>query len=327
MPYRCLRTTLTCNSTNNTERFYSVNAANLITGIFMNKKKIVGILSTNFSGSHFLSLLLGSHSKIAHIGELKKLKRHDAHRESKGPVCYICDDSALCPVQANISPENISQAYRTIFNNFNDPKLETLIDTSKKISWFNNFINNDEFEWTFIHLIRDPRAAIRRWDIEFNNQRDRNRQKVKLIKKNPSQTLRYLKANRYFIYLYKWLEQNKTITNFLTENNLPNTLVTYKQLATQTETEIERLTAWLDYSYEPEQIEYWRFQHHGSQKPQYKWIKDEKVNSHFDLRWQQELPEQIIHDTANDPLVMQYLQSINVEMKENGLVVKPDLLF
>ena len=34
---------------------------------------LVYLLSSNFSGSHFLSLMLGSHSRFVHLGELKNL--------------------------------------------------------------------------------------------------------------------------------------------------------------------------------------------------------------------------------------------------------------
>ena len=95
--------------------------------------------------------------------------------------------------------------------------------------------------------------------------------------------------------------------------------MTYRQLAKNTEQEIERLTTWLDYSFEPEQIAYWQFQHHGSQKINYEWIKEGKVSSHFDVRWQQDLPVDIQQSTIVDPQVEQYLQSLNVKFEEDGL--------
>lgn len=41
---------------------------------------------------------------------------------------------------------------------------------------------------------------------------------------------------------------------------------------------------WLGYEFEDGQIEYWKFEHHGSQKPKYKWIKEKEVKHYVDLR-------------------------------------------
>lgn len=43
----------------------------------MGKKQIVYILSTNYAGSHFLALMLASHSRCASVGEVHQLRKKD----------------------------------------------------------------------------------------------------------------------------------------------------------------------------------------------------------------------------------------------------------
>src|SRR2546428_11097791 len=43
------------------------------------KRTIIYILSTNYAGSHYLSLLLGSNSRSIHLGEIKRLRDARMH--------------------------------------------------------------------------------------------------------------------------------------------------------------------------------------------------------------------------------------------------------
>tara|TARA_R110002096_G_scaffold435981_1_gene664799 strand:+ start:1856 stop:2104 length:249 start_codon:yes stop_codon:yes gene_type:complete len=46
---------------------------------------------------------------------------------------------------------------------------------------------------------------------------------------------------------------------------------------------------WLDEGYEASQLRYWEFDHHGTQKSEYEWVKKQQTTSYFDLRWKDEL--------------------------------------
>jgi hypothetical protein len=143
-------------------------------------------------------------------------------------------------------------------------------------------------------------------------------QRRKLLVRWPAKALSILLAPRRMLYVYKWLVQNQTFTNFLRDHRLDHLLMTYRDLATNTTGELERLMPWLGLKFEPGQIEYWNFEHHGTQKSEYEWIK-EKKGSYFDTRWKSFLTPQEQQDFVAHPLVREYLQDIGVAVNEQGL--------
>ena len=70
------------------------------------RKTIVYILSTNYAGSHYLSLLLGSNSRAKHLGEVKMLRKY-SEEGSFGFDGRLIRGSIL----QGIGPENIQDAY------------------------------------------------------------------------------------------------------------------------------------------------------------------------------------------------------------------------
>src|SRR5262245_29592599 len=124
----------------------------------MQKKKIVFILGTGYAGSHFLSLLLGSHSRTMHLGELlvmSKPRPEDGHRE--------CDFDRG-DVLAGITPADVPRIYELIYSRVG-PGVDALIDASKKVSWAARFLDQDQYERKYLHLITDPRSIVRRYGL------------------------------------------------------------------------------------------------------------------------------------------------------------------
>src|SRR4030095_7273635 len=119
---------------------------------------VVYILSTPYAGSHYLSLMLGSHSKAVHLGELNHLLKEKSGRQSK-EVAFTNEQ-----IFEGIGPANISSLYDTIWSRL-DSSPELLIDNSKKVSWAQRFVDRQDFHRKYIHLIRDPRALIRRYGL------------------------------------------------------------------------------------------------------------------------------------------------------------------
>jgi len=278
-----------------------------------NKKKVLFILSTNYAGSHYLSLLVGSHSKAEHVGEIRRFRYQQIHREP----CFVCNDFEKCPLFQGIEPGRVEHIHEQIFRNLGDGTL-LLVDNSKWTDWAERFLNNGAFETKFLHLIRDPRALVRRFDLSFNTPRKRWHQRWKLMRRRPERAFSSLLARQRHLYLHKWLWRNQGITRFLNDYGLEYHLMTYRDLATNTTAELEKLMAWLGLEFEPAQIEYWNFEHHGSQKFGYDWIKENKA-SYFDTRWKEYLSadEQIY--CVNHPSVRGYLAQLGVRVTEEGL--------
>ena len=285
------------------------------------QKTVVTILSSNFSGSHFLSLILGSHSKAMHIGEIKHLRR--VHK-SELRYCYVCEDPERCPVLSGITPETIDSAYETIFSNINDPNIITLIDASKKVSWAKRFIHHNKYEMKYIHLIRDPRALVRRWIISDATWRKRGKIRIKLARSEPPKSWPLLWLPIIQVYTYRWLFQNREISRFISENKLDALLVTYWDLANYSEREVQRVTKWLGLTYEPSQLDYWNFEHHGTQKATYEWTKKQKTR-YFDKRWQVFFTKKQQEEIIGHRDVVVYLDNLGLVATDEGLTLRSNI--
>jgi hypothetical protein len=279
------------------------------------ERSVVTILATNFSGSHFLSLMLGSHSQARHIGEIKHRRRDHT---SPRLWCGICQDVEQCPVCRGVTPGTIDRVYETIFANFDDPNLMLLVDASKKFNWCERFLGYDTYEMKYVHLIRDPRALARRWMITDETDEDKRKARWKTARHLRSRFWRVLRGEPHMVYTYKWLYQNRDIVRFIAGHRLDHVTVTYHDLARTPETEVERLMRWLGLAYEPGQLEYWNTQHHGSQKQTYEWVKNQKTR-YFDTRWKEFLTPEQCRQIAGDADVNAFLDELGLHLGADGL--------
>jgi len=275
------------------------------------KKKVVFLLSTGYAGSHFLSLLLGSHSRTMHLGELlvmKKPQPEAGHREC---------DFERGNILSGITPADVPRIYDLIYSRI-DPKVEALIDASKKPGWACRFLDNTTYERKYIHLIRDPRSLVRRWGLR-STPKKRRQLRWKLVRTFPALAASIWLARENDLWMYRWLMQNQAITRFIRENRLDANLVTYRDLAKDQANEIRRLMEWIGLPFEPEQLEYWNKDHIGTQKRNYEWVKEQKTTQHFDLRWKTELPADAQARITGDRRVRNYLAGLKVAFTEEGL--------
>jgi hypothetical protein len=274
------------------------------------RKTVVYILSTPYAGSHYLSLMLGSHTKAVHLGELNHLLKEERERQSK-EVDFTNDK-----IFEGIGPDNISSLYDTIWSRL-ESSPELLIDNSKKVSWAQRFVGRQDFHRKYVHLIRDPRALIRRYGLNSSFKKIL-RQRWRLFRTVPALRGRIFLMSEPRVWSYYWLWQNQGISGFLSGHQTDFRVVTYRDLARQPAAEIGRLMEWLGHEFEPAQLEYWRFQHIGTEKKNYGWVK-ERQSSYFDLRWQQELSPQLQSAVSADPLITGYLDSLGLRMINEGL--------
>jgi len=274
-------------------------------------KKVVYILCANFSGSHYLSLMLGSNSRACHAGELFHLGRP--------PQSHPSDEVFLKqnPVFAGIGPDNIEQVYDILFQRI-DPHTDVLVDNSKFVrGWADRFVDNDQYDRQYIHLVRDPRAMVRRFLTE-RGLKNQLHYRWKLMR-----SWRRLRpfaewCSTPTLWLYRWLLENRRIAEFITGRQLDATVVTYRDLARDSAAEVRRLTEWMGLTYEPGQLDYWNFQHIGTEKRAYEWVKERKVR-HFDLRWKTDLPLELQEHICRDRLVNEYLRQFGLALTDEGL--------
>lgn len=277
----------------------------------MPKKTIVFILSTNYAGSHYLSLLLGSNSRAEHLGEVKNMAKNTRN-------CFICGSVSQCKLFKGIETVAKDKIYETLFSRV-APEVDVLVDNSKKLEWVQQFLPLAEYELKFIHLIRDPRALVRRWLITYTTFEENLNQRLKLLRMHPENFLSFVFGSQVDAYIKKWVYLNESISQFINNNHLDGYVITYRDLVKNTAEELTSLNDWLGLQFEPEQVNYWQFQHHGTQKKDYEWVK-EKKEQYFDLRWREYFSDAQQQKIAGDRQVQNYLKQLGLLLKEDGLV-------
>jgi hypothetical protein len=273
------------------------------------RKKVLFILSTSYAGSHFLSLLLGSHSRALHIGEVAGI----GTPKFDGGECYFQSGNVL----EGLGQKDLPRIHELIFSRV-DSSIVVLVDTNKKLSWAESCLENSAYDQRFLHLIRDPRALVRRYGLAATPAA-RRKIRWKIARKFPALAFSIWNAPESDLWMYQWLFQNQKITNFIRRNKLDSELVTYRDLATNQSAEVARLMRWLGLDFEPAQLEYWNKPHIGSQKRNYDWVKEKKTQ-HFDLRWQQDLTPETQTRITGNRRVLEYLASLKVRLADDGLV-------
>jgi len=285
-------------------------------------RQIVHVLSTNYAGSHLLALQLGSHSRCASLGELHHLRKKGARRTKK--VCYLCESDSVCPVLGGLDHLPVSAFYGRIFANLesHNPQVATVIDNSKKPRWASRFVAMPGYTQKYVHLIRDPRALIRRWILSYDTPAVKREMRIKTARRCWRHCWQILRGDEPNVYIWNWLYENRLITDFLRSNELDWQLVTYYDLVFRTDEVLSRLMAWLGLEYEPSQKEYWTFVHHGSVKPDYMRPAVAGAAS-FDQRWKTFLDEETQKRVVEHPQIRAYLGEIGLVLGDNELVLQP----
>jgi hypothetical protein len=176
------------------------------------------------------------------------------------------------------------------------------------------FVRDDRHQHKYLHLIRDPRALVRRGLAGHNPWRIR----WKLLRSWPWVPARAAFGDLQSILMYRWLQQNRAFTRFIRRHHLAANLVTYRDLAKQTGAEVRRLTEWAGLTYEPSQLEYWNREHIGTQRRGYDWVKEQKT-AYFDLRWKTELPLPLQEQICRDQTVNKYVRELGLAFTDEGL--------
>lgn len=283
------------------------------------RRTVLFILSTSYAGSHYLSLMLGSHSKAMHVGEVERLRKP----RNAQLACVLCGPADRCPVFRGIRPDNIDQAYDVFFERFGSTAVvlvdnSKIVDASRVTLWAERFVGRRSYAIKCVHLIRDPRALVRRWTLEQSPFKKQLKERLKVLQALRVGGAPALLASAPYLAMYRWLAENTVITRFLARHRLDARVLTYEECAKDPGATVQGLMEWLALPYEPAQVQYWNFEHHGTQKLEYEWVKEKKVQF-IDTRWKTFLPEQTSRNIVGHPLVQRYVSSLGLTLTEEGL--------
>ncbi len=261
-------------------------------------RTVAFVVSHNYSGSTWLSLLVGSHSAAFSVGELNKCY---SHKHPRG--CALCAQAGrTCPYFGDVDRIAREDIFPTTFDRSG---ARLLVDNSKRIKWCSHFLGDARFERRFIHLVRDPRGIA-------CSQRLRGR--------DPE--------------IDQWAERNLKIARFLSDAGLDHIVVTYNDLAEDVDGSLARICAWLGIDYEPGQKEYWNFfaRHHGPgangaaaaflenvQASEADYYAAHKRTNFVDLRWQTQLPADLVRSIESHARVHQVLRRLGLHFSSTGL--------
>lgn len=277
------------------------------------KKTLLFILSSNYSGSHFLSLLLGSHSKAEHLGELKNMRKRQNFS-----ICYLCEDRSNCRLFDNIDKVDTENIYETLFSRVDD-SIEVLVDASKKPDWFANFLDEERYDIKAIHLIRDPRALARRWLMRFEEKGIGPRERIKQCRQYPLKTPMFVFGDLLTVCIYKWISQNREIRQFIDKSGFDSRLVTYRELALEPDRTLGGICSWSGLDYEPRQKNYWEFEHHGTQKTEYEWVRQQGGAQYFDQRWKDYLTQDQVNRIEGNRDLLKFMEPLGLSFCDEGL--------
>lgn len=126
----------------------------------MHQPQVIYIVSSEWSGSTWLSFVLGSHRRAATLGE--HWRRFKGNRDSE---CRTCQHRGLahCEILHGIASAPLRDAYALPLERYAPLGVDTLIDNSKFVDWLEELRAAgacDPAAVRVIHLVRDPRGWI-----------------------------------------------------------------------------------------------------------------------------------------------------------------------
>lgn len=280
-------------------------------------KRVVCILSSNYSGSHYLSLVLGSNSRATHLGEVKNYVKETPR------ACHACGDVESCALFRGIDQVPKRELYDLFFERAGED-IVCLVDNSKKPFWFEEMIGIPDIQFKAIHLVRDPRALVRRWFVTYDSPKLELQQRWRQFRYWYGKPEILFSRSMLNTYIHKWVWQNRDIRDFIARHSLDHKTVLYRELALEAHDTVAPLVDWLGLEFEPGQIEYWNFRHHGTQKEEYEWVKTQGVTGYIDLRWQEFLEESEQALVTGHPTLVEFIDSLGVRFGPDGLYWRSD---
>jgi hypothetical protein len=259
--------------------------------------RVAFILSSKFSGSTWLALMLGSHSAAFYAGELYQL-----YSSGRTQGCAFCaDQGRACPYFTGMAAVARADVHAALLEKTG---ASLLVDNSKRVKWASHFVDESRFERKYVHLIRDPRGVCC---------------SLVLRGRGPD--------------IAQWAARNLQIREFLQNARLDSVVVTYDELSARLDERLPGMCRWLGVDFEPGQTEYWNFEHHGPgsgaattaffegrERADREFYTEHHRTNFADLRWQSRLSPELRREIETHPDVIHLLKAAGLAFSDSGLV-------
>jgi hypothetical protein len=283
---------------------------------------VVFILATSHAGSHLLAQLLGAHSRCLSIGELRSFHALRGPRSSRRGR-HLVSDYANNPLFAGLAGLPEAAWHNRIFNNLQhyQPQVRVLVDNSKRPSWARRRGDSTAQTVRLLHLIRDPRALVRRWQAVYDTVDARRAQRLRLARRRPEWALRAAFAPLDVVLALKWLRANQDISAAMAADGA-TALVSYDDLVTDPGATLQGLMPQLGLDFEPGQLAYGRAPHAGTLKRDYIGAAG-RSEILPDRKWRTELPAEVVTRISALAPILRYLHRLGLHLDAEGLWAVP----
>jgi hypothetical protein len=186
---------------------------------------VVNVISTSYSGSTWVNLLLGSHSQAFSVGEIKSILKVGK------PVCTVHGES--CPLWSGFEHPSSQNVFVQLAQRSGKNLL--IVNNSRK---FLSQEDHPQIRRKFIHLMRDGRAVT-----------------ASFMRKFPE--MGAWKAAR------TWAHDVRRNQRLIRRQPAQDTLlVIYEKLKADPEPNLREICTFLGLSYEPAMVNFWEHAHH-----------------------------------------------------------------
>ena len=279
--------------------------------------RVVIVLGTNYSGSHLLSHLLSAHSSCFGVGELH---RYEQLMDGGGNAPVVSEYNS--PLFAGLSEQPVQNWYATLADRFAEQQSlsrPVIIDNSKKVRWVKRVAKAENLDLRLVHLIRDPRALVLRWLNTYDTDKRRRTQRLRVAKRMPARAAQILAGDWINVFAYKWLRENRQISQFMARSKHAHAVVTYHDTVFETEATLAKLMPRLGLAYESDQLRFGEGNNFGTTKVAHaEAVRQSEIRP--DLKWQTQLDQAAAQNVAANKDVRSYLRDLGLDLAQNGIV-------
>jgi len=204
------------------------------------RRNKVGIVGSVYCGSTVLSCVLGAHSKITNVGEIKELSPKDG--DYGRPRCTPCRSfKKPCPLWDQPWADDLRVGPRIADEILDHLETPALVDSSKGWWWFNQFLNETD-SWVFVYLYKSIE--------EF----------VASLKMRGGSRYRNLEITAKI-----WVRSNKNCLTFIKNAHKQSSFVytlSYKDMMTNMKLSLKIILDAMDLSFEEQMLRFWEVEQH-----------------------------------------------------------------